>query len=307
MSGAMTVERPTAVAAASEPAPSFIGLVRGEVLKLTRSWLTWLLLVIVAGPVVFLFLVAGSTDRFKFDLPHNSLVYSSQTGEARLSVFRVFSGIALIILTARLIGIEYSGGTIRVLLSRGVGRVQLMAAKLVTLALLALVMLAGGVLLVYIGSFGVARFLNSSDTTKVLNDAYWSGMRLYVGTIAINMAVTILMAAAASAIGRGLTVGLSIALAFFPVDNIGGQLMGLATELTGSQFWVNLTGWWLGPNLNSMPRVALPERFGQQALSVGTPPQVTVDGGHTLVVTAVYAVVFLAITLGLTWYRDVTE
>jgi hypothetical protein len=34
---------------------------------------------------------------------------------------------------------------------------------------------------------------------------------------------------------------------------------------------------------------------------------VTVDGGHTLVVAAVYAVVFLAITLGLTWYRDVTE
>ncbi len=156
MSGAMTVERPTAVAVASEPTPSFIGLVRGEVLKLTRSWLTWLLLVIVAGPVVFLFLVAGSTDRFKFDLAHNPLVYYYQAGEAGLSVFRVFSGIALIILTARLIGIEYSGGTIRVLLSRGVGRVQLMAAKLVTLALLALVMLAGGVLLVYIGSFGVA-------------------------------------------------------------------------------------------------------------------------------------------------------
>jgi ABC-2 type transport system permease protein len=307
MSGAMTVERPTAVAAASEPAPSFIGLVRGEVLKLTRSWLTWLLLVIVAGPVVFLFLVAASADRFKLDLAHEPLVYYYQTGEAGLSVFRVFSGIALIILTARLIGIEYSGGTIRVLLSRGVGRVQLMAAKLVTLALLALVMLAGGVLLVYIGSFGVAHFLNSTDTTKALNDAYWSDMRLYVVTIAINMAVTILMAAGASAIGRGLTIGLSIALAFFPVDNIGGQLMGLATELTGSKFWVNLTGWWLGPNLNSMPRVALPERFGQQALSFGTPPQVTVDGGHTLVVAAVYAVVFLAITLGLTWYRDVTE
>src|SRR5258708_21570115 len=109
-------------------------------------------------------------------------------------------------------------------------------------------------------------------------------MRLYVVTIAINMAVTILMAAAASAIGRGLTVGLSIALAFFPVDNIGGQLMGLATELTGSKFWVNLTGWWLGPNLNTIPPVVLPERFVQQALPAWTPPHSTADDRHTPVV-----------------------
>jgi ABC-type transport system involved in multi-copper enzyme maturation permease subunit len=53
-------------------------------------------------------------------------------------VLRVYSGILLILVTARLIGMEYSSRTIRVLLARGVGRVQLLGAKLLALGLVAL-------------------------------------------------------------------------------------------------------------------------------------------------------------------------
>jgi ABC-2 type transport system permease protein len=44
---------------------------------------------------------------------------------------------------------------------------------------------------------------------------------VYVLTIATNMGVTILLAAAVSVLGRSLAFGLSAALVWFPVDNIG--------------------------------------------------------------------------------------
>lgn len=303
-----TAIAPTVASERDAVTPRFWGLVRGEVLKLTRHWLTWLLALMVAGTIVLPFLVAPTGERVKFQIAHIPMAYFYQMSEEGLAVLRVFSGIALIILTARLIGLEYSGGTIRVLLSRGVGRLQLLAAKLTVLGLTALTMLVGGIVLIWALVTLLTIWLTGSlDTAKVLGAGFWSDMRLYVLTIAINMVVTILMAAAAAAIGRSLAIGLCIALAFFPVDNVGGELMYLAKTVTGNDFWTNITQWWLGLNLNQMPRSLLPLQGGQEALSIGARPFVEVDARHTLVVVLIYAVVFAATAITLTWRRDVTE
>ena len=63
---------------------------------------------------------------------------------------RVFTGFFLLILTARMIGQEYQLGTIRVLLARGVGRLQLLFAKLLTMAIIALILLIVGLALNYL-------------------------------------------------------------------------------------------------------------------------------------------------------------
>ena len=132
--------------------------------------------------------------------------------------------------------------------------------------------------------------------------------------IAINIGVTILLATAAAVVGRSLAFGLSVALIFFPIDNIGTLIMTLAYRVTGSDFWLNLTAYFLGPNLNQMPvaltsgRVesigAMPLYFVDNAnVAHGT----LVDGTHTLVVAAVYAVIFAVTALWLMWKRDVQE
>ena len=59
-------------------------------------------------------------------------------------MLKVFGGALLIVVTARLIGMEYSGGTIRVLLSRGVGRLQLSLGKLTAVTLVALALSVAG-------------------------------------------------------------------------------------------------------------------------------------------------------------------
>jgi ABC-2 type transport system permease protein len=57
---------------------------------------------------------------------------------ANLLVLRVFIGFFLIILTANVIGREYQLGTVRILLARGIGRVQLLLAKVSAVVIVAL-------------------------------------------------------------------------------------------------------------------------------------------------------------------------
>ena len=297
--------------------PSFFGLVRGEFLKVTRQWSTWILLVLLAGVTVLPYIVETVRPRFKEEIASASslTVYYDQMSIG-LSVLRVFTGFFLLIVTARMVGQEYQLGTIRVLLSRGVGRLQLLFAKLLTMAIIAIILLIVGILfnalLTILLIAGVAGNLNSLSS---LTSQFWSDTGVYVLYILLNMGVSILLATAAAVVGRASVFGLSAALAFFPVDNFGTVIMLLANRVTGSDFWLRITAYFLGPNLNQMP-TALTNN--PRVLSIGFGPLyatdpagvghgIQVDGTHTLVVAVVYAAIFAAVAIWLTWKRDVKE
>ncbi len=294
--------------------PSFFGLVRGEFLKVMRQWSTWILLLLVIGVTVLPYIIETVRPHFKEAIASTPLqAYYDQMGIG-LSVLRVFTGFFLLIVTARMIGQEYQLGTIRVLLSRGVGRLQLLFAKLLTMAIIALILLIVGVLLnllltiILIG--GIAGNLNS---LSALTSQFWSDSGIFVLYILLNMGVSILLATAAAVIGRASVFGIAAALAFFPLDNFGTVIMLLANRVTGSDFWLSITAYFLGPNLNQMP-VALTDNrvntigFGPlYEAGPGGGHGILVDGTHTLVVAAVYAAIFAAVAIWLTWKRDVKE
>src|SRR5262249_11784354 len=129
------------------PRPSFLGSVGGEILKLRRQGMIWAML----GLAVFFFaMIAGAlttADDVRHTLEKTPSSFMFNMYEVYLTIFDVGSGILLLVVSARLVGMEYSGGTIRVLLARGAGRVRLLLAKLTALALLGLVLLAGFVTL----------------------------------------------------------------------------------------------------------------------------------------------------------------
>ena len=292
--------------------PSFFGLVRGEFLKVMRQWTTWILLVMVIGVTVLPYLIETVRPHFKADIASTPLIaYYDQMGIG-LSVLRVFTGFFLLIVTARMISQEYQLGTIRVLLSRGVGRLQLLFAKLFTLAIIALILLIVGVLvnllLTILLIAGIAGNLNSFSA---LTSQFWSDSGIFVLYILLNMVVSILLATAAAVIGRASVFGIAAALAFFPLDNFGTIIMALANRVTGSDFWLSLTAYFLGPNLNQLPAALTNNRV----LTIGFGPLydsqgnhgIQVDGTHTLVVTVVYAAIFAAVAIWLTWKRDVQE
>lgn len=290
--------------------PRFFGILRGELFKVSRQWSVWVMGVLLAGVVLLPYLILLTLKNLPAQLAVQPLTTLYRMMGISLFLLRVFVGPLLIVVTARLIGMEYSGGTIRVLLGRGVGRLQLLSAKLLAAAIVALIALVGALVLNVVLTVALLSLVvGNLDAFKALNSGFWQDTGLFLVTVLISMGVTILMAAAVTVIGRSLTFGLSAALAFFPADNIGTIFFFLGFALTKSTFWTLATGDLLGPNLNVMARELLPDRADAAKLGGGglAPPLVPVTGGHTLLVTAIWAAAFLVVAVVLTWRRDVKE
>lgn len=295
--------------------PSFFGTMRGEFFKIRHQWTTWIMAVMYLGVIVLPYILLWTATNTKADIQTAPLHFYYNVLSIGLSIVRVFSGLLLLILTARVVGQEYQLGTIRILLARGLGRVQLLLAKLLTVVIIALVLIAVGVLLNYLLTVVmVSAVAGNLNSFSALNSAFWSDAETFLLTVLLNAGVTILLATTAAVLGRSLTVGLSLALVFFPIDNIGTIIMQLAYRVTHSDFWLNLTAYFLGPNLNIMPNAFSNKLdiIGAQPLAFTDPTThqtigTQVDGTHTLVVALVYAAIFAVTAFVLTWRRDVKE
>ncbi len=304
----MSAATTAAPATGAQPAPKFFGVLWAEIFKMSRQPVNWLMaagvLAMVALPWVFLPTTPGIKEGLLTDPLHAQFI---QMGRS-LGVLRIFGGLFLIVLTARVFGLDYQQGTIRIILARGVGRLQLLGAKLLTVALAALALLAAGVLadwlyaVVFTGA--AAGNLNSFSA---LTPAFWLDARLYILTIAISMGATILMATAATTFGRSLSFGLAAGLSFFPADNILSTMLTLLAQVVNNNFWSNLTGYLLGPNLNTLAATWIAPLAGARVFSPGTQPAVNYDVTHLLMVTLIYSAVFAAAAVVLTWKRDVME
>src|ERR1700694_1591566 len=101
---------------------------------------------------------------------------------------------------------------------------------------------------------------------------------------------------------RSLAFGLGAALAFFPADNFGIIIMSLLNRLANQHFWRDVPAYLLGPNLNVLQPLLLPNQRAAFA-----EPLIKVDATHALVVVGIYAAVFLAVSMVLTARRDVLQ
>ncbi|HCI81996.1 MAG TPA: hypothetical protein DHW02_20160, partial [Ktedonobacter sp.] len=208
--------------------PSFFGLVRGEFFKISRQWAIWLMLVLLLGVIILPYLITFTIQNAKESIQSNPLYFLTIRMESNVSVLRVFIGIFLLVLTATIIGREYQLGTIRILLARGVGRLQLLAAKVLTVTLFGLAVLIVGLLLnVALMCIVLSLVSGNLDAFKAINTTFWNDTWLYVLSTLISMGVTILLATALSVAGRSLAIGLSASLVWFPVDNIGTEFLYL--------------------------------------------------------------------------------
>lgn len=283
--------------------PSFIGLVRGELFKLRQQWATWIMLIIMIALTLFPYVITFSLQSTANGLNDDPADFLGQWLGLNLMLLRVVGGFILIIMTARMIGQEYNLGTIRILLARGVGRVQLLVAKLTSLAIWAIFLMLISIALNSLLTLALVQIKTGSlDAISAITSPIWHDLGVYVGVVALSMGVSILLAAAFSVLGRSLVFGMSLSLIWFPLDNIMVGVLALISQLTGNTAWRDSTAYLLGPNINTMLTAVTGQEwaFGATVL----PP---VDGTHTVVVTLVYAAVFAVIAFWLTWKRDVKE
>ena len=288
--------------------PSFVGIVRGELFKVSRQISTWILGVLYLGAICLPYLVLLGSGRIKTEVRDDPMSALYSVLGVDMVILKVFGGALIIIVTARLIGMEYSGGTIRVLLSRGVGRLQLLLGKLTALAIIALgitivtllldLLLTVVLLLISVGNL---------DLFKSATSAFWSDAGTYLLLALVSIGVTILMATAVTVVGRSLAFGVAVSMLWYPAENISVLFLFLGFRLTNSNFWTLISGDFLGLNLNAMAAAILPPRAALAASINFQTPLVPVDGGHTLLVTALWAIVFAAVAIVLTVRRDVKE
>jgi ABC-2 type transport system permease protein len=284
--------------------PRFFGIVRGEIFKVTRMWSVWISFVLLLGIICFPYLITVTVKAQGTVLQKAPLHFFYTSISQNFFLLRAFIGFFLIILTASVFGREYQLGTIRVLLARGIGRLQLLFAKLLAVVLIALcVFLVCLLLTVLLQGMQMLILAKNFDGLKALDADFWHNIGIYVLTLLISMGATILLTTAMTAIGRSFVFGLSAALIFFPADNFGTIFMALAYRLTNNKFWLDITAYFLGPNLNAMPAAIVPTHFG----NYGVAPYVPIDGTHTLMVALVYSIIFTAVAIVLTWRRDVKE
>lgn len=305
MSAVAETTAPVPVVSLRTSRPSFMGAVRGEVLKVSRQGTTWAML----GVAILLFTIVTvallGADQVRATLHRSPLTFFYNMLDVYLVLFDTGSGILLLIVTSRLVGMEYSSGTIRVLLARGTGRLQLLAAKLTTMVALGLAVLTGYLVLVTAVLYGVVTAWEGSfRPITSLPSSAWTDLEIALMVALVSIGVCILLGTTASVVGRSLAFGISAAIAFFPVDNFGTIIMLLVNRITHQQLWLDLTTYLLGPNLNVLPVTLETDHSAHAAFAV---PLVKVDAPHSWIVIGVYAFVFLAVAVALTWRRDVLE
>lgn len=205
-----------------------------------------------------------------------------------------FAGMVMLAVSARLVASEYQEGTIRVVLARGAGRLRLLAAKLVAVGVVALTVSTA------LAVAGVV--YGAVQLQRLPAPVAWGEVGAAASTVALSVVVCGLLGAAAAATGRSLTFAAAVAMGFFPADNVLGYLLPIVGTATSERVWGDLTGYLLGPTLNHVPSVLMGRPAGELV-----PPVAPADTTHSLVVIAVYAALFLAASVLVTWRRDTVE
>ena len=250
--------------------------------------------------------LAAGGQNFKALLLTDPTSWAYDKLEAFGTVFQIGSGIFLLIVGSRLIGMEYSAGTIRIAYARGTGRLHLLVAKLLTLAVVGVVLLAGFVLVVcVILAVLISSASGGLDPVHQIFNAFWADLGRWALVQGLSMGIAILLAAAAAGLGRSLAFAMAASLAFFPADNFLVIIEALAVRATGHDHpWVDISQYQLGANLNVVLGLIEP---GHRARPAFAQPLASVDATHALAVIGVFALLFAVIAVVRTVRPDVLE
>lgn len=292
-------------AARATARPSFAGAVGGELLKLRRQAWIWVMLALAVALFAMLSTALLQAGNMKDALARSPSVFLSDLYDVYQAIFDTGAGIFLLIVSARLVGMEYGSGTIRVLLGRGAGRLRLHLAKLTALLLLGVVLLAGFLLLASVATYvAVVSWEGSAKALTSVPAHYWTDLGIGAGIGLAAVVAAIMIGSTAAVLGRSLAFGLAVALAFYPADNLLTYVCLLFNQVTHQHWFLDVTSYLLGPTLTALA-VVLEKDRGAHATFLT--PLIQVDATHAWLVVGVWLAAMLIVSAVLIERRDVLE
>lgn len=324
MNGAMLPSGSTIISASAvttaNPRVRFGGLLRGELRKLRGLRTFWVIAGIMTLMVLLAQILLATGPNLAKQFQDAPLTAYAQAATGDFAIVRILSGILALILAAHVIGLEYQLGTIRILLGRGVGRLQLLGAKALALALVVVAFMAFELLIELAFAWGITVTLGgATQPWRALTGEFWVDIRVFALYLLINAGATLLLGIAAAAVGRSLAFGLAVGLSWFAVDNLLTIPLSIVARLTGNPIWLKMSGVLLGPLLNRLPDYIVPPyhvmvQTAQGVVSVaramsgiGPLPLIWVGAGHALLVVGLWSALFAGLAVFLTARRDVLD
>ena len=207
-----------------------------------------------------------------------------------------------IILAGALVGGEYSLGTIRLLFTRGPSRLQFLLARLVVLAISAIPTILFLLLLGTVIGTVMAQLAGIGTGLSALTADRSGHLILYLLLGMLYWVAYMLMALFFGTVGRSTVAGVVGPLIWLALEPLLGNILTVLARNTSdglSDFLKALPDYFLGTNLTS-----LLHNQGH-ALSFSDPGPYA--DGHSLLVIAVYLILFVGVAGLLTVRRDVTQ
>lgn len=208
-----------------------------------------------------------------------------------LEIVGGLGSVMLIVFAASHVGTEFVWGTLRTLLAHGAGRATFLGAKLLSIALFAVLFMFLGVVAAIAGSYIVTAIAGGDASGLDLGAIANAAARAYY-TFLPNMALAALIALWARSAGAGIAAGLVVLFA----EGLVAQLL-----VSLNRDYANIVNYGLSRNATAITRTATSTTAPGDPSAIALP-----DPGQAAVVLAIYTVLFVALAFWRLRTRDVT-
>ena len=263
-------------------------LTRWEWFKLRRRWMPWILLGIILAISQLVFWLAATLSE---DLSYRSTTDNIANG---LGISSFFSPVIAVILASAVLGGEYGWGTLRPVLSRGVGRWPLLASKLAVVWLAVVASLLIVAIATAVSSFIAEAVLIPSESTQAYN-ASWGSLLGLFGRVAYGFLPYVALALFVVVLTGSNGLGIGLSLGYYFIENVI-----LVPILSNFSWSGQVFAFILGPNVAAWHSLD-PTGEANIATFGGLS-----DMAHGAIFVTIYAVALVSAALALFLRRDIS-
>jgi len=222
-----------------------------------------------------------------------------------ISVTMLVGTILLVILAGTIVGGEYSGGTVRLVLTRGPTRAQFLLSKI---GVLLLCVVLGFVMMVLTGLVvGALLTLPSGIATSLdfLQHGGWLHVLLYPLVALFGLFVCTMLALFLATLGRATVVGVAGALIWLVLENVLSGVLNLLPPSLVANFLKAIPDYFISNNISILLHSQTNYFTSDPYFSVNPPSAVSIL--HALFVLIGYLIAFIALSLWVSIRRDITN